>query len=668
MENLKQKIFIGLLFIFLFTPYFLFIEVPTKSPTYFTPISLQNGTYFDNSILTSEISPTVNVVEQKISQKFQKLLKTSDLTQKIKCFILLNEQPTNTIARQVRDNPSSQDRVLLRKTIYHETRKKVLPMQNDLVPLISSLDGKILRHYVVINALLVEIPLNALPELAELYQIARIEPDYKLQIQLEYSQPIVTNTTSPGWDYTYNGTGIVVAVCDTGIDKTHPNLVGKVINESSFVLGEPTDDLDGHGTHVAGIIASNDTTYHGIATNVSLVNVKIMDISGTGDTSNLVSGIEWLLLNTSHIADVINLSAGTASVTADGDSVLAKFIDAIVSSYNIVWVNAAGNGGPFPQSIEVPGDALNCISVANFNDADSLNPATWSISSGSSVGPTDDGRKKPDIAAPGTIIWSTIHNWEGANPDFAFKSGTSMASPHVAGAAALILQYLEINHASLDSDWYALTTKGVLLHTAYDLGTSGYDYYYGFGAVDMGSVWNFFQTGNFENETLEPSHGICKYSLNLTTPQIINTTVVWNRYASTDFNYIYFSNLANIDLRLETTGGQLISSSTSNIDNVEHISYNASAGTYYLFVEVMDFKNNEEQEYIILSDTSITFVEKIRTWTALEIITLVCVVGIVATIAISVFLWYRSRKTSPKEETPLDVISTRPEWSPAPEY
>ncbi|MFX1298659.1 MAG: S8 family serine peptidase, partial [Promethearchaeota archaeon] len=579
---------------------------------------------------------------------------------KITCIILLKEQPSETVARDLKLDHISQDKGLLRKLIYTETKKKTLPIQNSLITPISTLGGKILQNYFIINALLVEIPLQALPQLAELSQIARIEPDYTLHLQLDVSQPIVTNTTAPGWNYLYNGSGVIVAVCDTGINKNHPALVGRVIAEASFIGGTP-DDSNGHGTHVAGIIASNDSTYHGIASEVSLVNVKIMNSEGLGQTSDLIEGLEWLFNGTGPGADIINLSAGTDEIDPDGESSLARFIDAIVSQYGIVWVNAAGNSGS--SGLEVPGDAINCISVANFDDHDSRNPSVWTINGLSSRGPTLDGRKKPDIAAPGTDISSC-----DLASGFVEKTGTSMAAPHVAGAAALLWQYLSMNNASLDSSWYPLIIKGIMLNTAYDLGTAGYDYSFGYGAIDLGAAWNFLQTGDFAVETMNYPNSQAKYRIILDTPQKINVTVVWNRYASTNYTHTFYYGLSNINIELKNETGSPLASSLSLRDNVEQISYTASNGTYYLYINIVSFAH-DPQEYVVVSSSPLTFIEKIRTWDLFEILLYVSIGGVIAVAVIYVAVWLRDRRKGKlTEEAPPEADSTWPEWLPAPNH
>jgi subtilisin family serine protease len=664
MAKTRRTIGILVLITILFTPFIFFFEVSINPSSVYLPTSLGNINFYGTSEETPDTLPSLQNSGSKLSLKFQDLLKTGDLSQSVTCIVILNDQPSSVIAKRLRGTLEIPNRFKLRKAIFSDTQNAIRPSQEALASSISLLQGTILKQFVIINALLVEIPLGVLPELAEIPEIARIEPDYDLQIQLQYSQPIVLDTTPPGWDYTYNGSGVVVAVCDTGIDKSHPNLAGRVIYEETFIGGTP-DDLNSHGTHVAGIIASNDSTYHGVASGVALINVKVMSSAGSGQTSDLVEGIEWLFNDSARNPDVINLSAGTDELTADGDSFLAKFVDAVVAQYGAVWVNAAGNIGS--SGLEVPGDSMNCLSVANFNDGDNLDPAAWSIAPSSSRGPTVDGRKKPDIAAPGTNIWSCNSDWEGLSSDFISKSGTSMAAPHVAGAAALLWNYLTVNNASLDSRWYALTVKTILLHTAYDLGTPGYDYAFGWGAVDMGAAWNFLQSGTVEVINMTNSYGIHKYAISIENPENLTITAVWNRYSTTNYTHTRFWAPANIDLYLTNSAGIPLASAANKGDNVKQLNYQASNGTYYLFVGISSF-THPFQELVIATSSPLTLVESFKTYDIFQILFGVSIIGIIAVAAIYIVVWLKERKEEAIEEESPEAASAWPEWSSTPDY
>ncbi len=662
MEKICRKLGFLLLIFSIFASMFLFFKIPLNALSSYSPIPLKNYNALDDYNSIQEISLSHDLISQKISLKFQNLLKTQDLAQEVTCIVVLQEQFSQITAQELKKTEDIQNRIQFQKLIYAQTKLRTSPIQDQLLLPITLLGGTIINKFTVINALLIKVPLQSLPKLAELPQIARLEPNYQLQIQLDVSQPIVLNTTAPGWDYNYNGTGVIVAVCDTGIDSTHPNLVGRVIAEETFIGGTPAD-INGHGTHVAGIIASNHSTYHGIASGVSLVNVKIMTSAGTGQSSDLIEGVEWLLNGTGPGVDIINLSAGTTDIIADGDSSLARFVDAIVSDYGIVWANAAGNSGPNSASIEVPGDAINCISVANFNDQNSLNPIDWSIAYSSSRGPTIDGRRKPDIAAPGTNIWSC-----DLGSGFVQKTGTSMSTPHVAGAAALLWQYLAINNASLNSKWYALAIKTIFIHTSYDLGTVGYDYSFGWGAIDMGAVWNFLQTGHVVVENLSRPYGICKYQITINSPQEIKVTVGWNRYASTNYTHISSYPLSDIDLSLTNAAGVPLALAQNKKDTNEQISYMASNGTYYLIVGVATFNHNP-QEFVVTSSVPLNLVAKYQTYDLFEILFALSIIGIAAVCIIYVSLWLRERRdqTDLKDEEKLEGESSWPSWTPSEE-
>ncbi len=217
-----------------------------------------------------------------------------------------------------------------------------------------------------------------------------------------------------------DGSGVDVAVVDTGINYSHTAFKNIGIGYD-FVRGDNyAEDENGHGTHVSGIIASNDLTYS--APNATLMHIKVLDETGTGNASTVIAGIEWAV---DHGAEVISMSLGGTG--GDGTSALSEASDSAVSK-GVVVVAAAGNDGPASGTITSPGDAREVITVGAIDDYDSV--PSWS-----SRGPTTDGRTKPDVVAPGVSITSTA-----LDGGFTTKSGTSMSTPHVSGAAALLIQ------------------------------------------------------------------------------------------------------------------------------------------------------------------------------------------------------------------------------------
>ena len=233
------------------------------------------------------------------------------------------------------------------------------------------------------------------------------------------------------WDLGYDGTGIKISILDTGIDDTHPDLIGKVIAEKDFTDDGTTDDLDGHGTHCAGIAAgkhNTTTNVTGVAPGASLINAKVLNQSGYGSTSWIISGIEWSI---DQNADILSISLGGFQGDGTGRDPKSRAITNAINEGYVV-VTAAGNEGAGEGTIGSPAVAYGTIAVAASDSVDK-------IVKFSSRGPTGDGRVGIDVAAPGYDIIAPNAFWE-SEADYVAFSGTSMSCPHVAGAVALLLQ------------------------------------------------------------------------------------------------------------------------------------------------------------------------------------------------------------------------------------
>lgn len=272
---------------------------------------------------------------------------------------------------------------------------------------------------------------------------------------------------------TYSKNDVVVAVIDTGIDASHVDLDdGKVIAFKDYVNGRtsPYDD-NGHGTHVAGIVAGDgegNSNYLGVAYGAALIGIKVLDANGSGAMSNVDAGIEWAIKNKStYNIRIINLSLGTSGSSDGTDSTSV----AVNSAYDngIVPFVAAGNSGPARYTIGSPGAAAKAITVAAMADVGELG---FNVTSFSSRGPTKDGRVKPDIGAPGFKITSADAN---TGNGYVSLNGTSMATPFAAGVGALML---DANNSLSPFD-----IKSKMLGTAQDWGPSGKDIDYGNGRL-----------------------------------------------------------------------------------------------------------------------------------------------------------------------------------------
>jgi hypothetical protein len=263
------------------------------------------------------------------------------------------------------------------------------------------------------------------------------------------------------WQLGHKGAGAVVAVLDTGIDTKHPDLAdGAVIAERDFSESETGPaDLFGHGTHVAGIITGNGAAgggkYLGVAPDAKLLNGKVLNDFGGGRESWIIAGMEWAA---AQGADVINMSLGS-SFPSDGTEPMDLAVNRLTAETGVLFVVSAGNSGPDPQSIGSPAAADAALTVGAVDRADGL-------AEFSSRGPRWSNLDiKPDITAPGVDIASALADdsllgefYPVVDERYLILSGTSMAAPHSAGAAAIL--------AGQHPDWDADELKPALTGAA----------------------------------------------------------------------------------------------------------------------------------------------------------------------------------------------------------
>lgn len=251
------------------------------------------------------------------------------------------------------------------------------------------------------------------------------------------------------WDVS-SGSGLTVAIVDTGIQLDHPDLQANVVEGYDFVNErESAMDDHGHGTHVAGIVAAvqNQIGTIGASHGARLMPVKVLNSTGSGYVSDVAKGIHWA---TDNGAQIINLSLGT---TVDTD-VLRRAVN-YASSRGVLLVGAAGNNAGSPCNYPGAYSAVICVVATDSGNK---------LASFSNVG--------GELAAPGVSNYSTF-----INSTYRFLSGTSMASPHVAGSLAVI--------AEACPDCSASELRNTLRETAIDLGEEGYDIIFGYGLVDL---------------------------------------------------------------------------------------------------------------------------------------------------------------------------------------
>lgn len=343
------------------------------------------------------------------------------------------------------------------------------------ISIIKSDGASIKYQYTIINAVAAQVPAHAADKIAKRAFVELVEPDYEVKLVLDKSIPQIQ--ADKVWDFGVTGKNIDVAIIDTGIYDEHPFLI---VEKEIDYTGEGTSDLHGHGTHVAGIVASTDSIYKGVAYGSNLFNVKVLDQYGSGSGSDVIKGIEWAVDNG---AEIISMSLGAEVASCDGTDALSRAVDNAVDK-GVVVVVAAGNSGPDTGTITAPGCSKKGITVGAVDDNDN-------VPSFSSRGPTDDGRIKPDLVAPGVGIIST---WKDGS--FRLLSGTSMSTPHISGVVALLLE--------TDSSLGPADIKSILKINALDLGLDGNTQ--GAGRVDAYETYLYISniTKEPENVTEEP--------------------------------------------------------------------------------------------------------------------------------------------------------------------
>lgn len=236
------------------------------------------------------------------------------------------------------------------------------------------------------------------------------------------------------WQEGWTGKGVRIAVLDTGVAK-HPDLQKRVIYFGDFVNGmaRPYDDY-GHGTHVSGILAGEgviDREYRGIAPGAQLISLKVLDKNGNGRREQVIKGIQWVIHNSRRYQiRVMNISVGSVK---EGNEQDRKLIEIVEQAWDqgIIVVCAAGNLGPEHYTITAPGNSRKVITVGMAEEEHN-----WC----SGRGPTFACVCKPDLVAPGNQISSCNAFFTGNRGYYCKKSGTSMATPMVSGAIALLLE------------------------------------------------------------------------------------------------------------------------------------------------------------------------------------------------------------------------------------
>ncbi|MYW65514.1 S8 family serine peptidase [Streptomyces sp. SID8379] len=266
--------------------------------------------------------------------------------------------------------------------------------------------------------------------------------------------------TAQAWEAGLTGKGVKVAVLDTGYDPSHPDLAARVSESKSFIEGEEVADANGHGTHVTSTVggsgAASDGKEKGVAPDVTLAVGKVLGNGGSGSESQIIAGMEWAAKDIK--AKIVSMSIGSDGAS-DGTDPMAAAVNSLSAETGALFVIAAGNYGA-PGTIGSPGAADDALTVGAVDSADE---AAYFTSQGPRVG---DNALKPDLSAPGVDILAARSSLVEGSGSYETMSGTSMATPHVAGVAALLAQ----KHP----DWTGARLKDALMSSSKQLDASVY--------------------------------------------------------------------------------------------------------------------------------------------------------------------------------------------------
>lgn len=303
----------------------------------------------------------------------------------------------------------------------------------------------------LINAYAVEVESGELEEMARSDLVEYISDDARMTSLLNIAAQEVGARIAN--DTGYTGKGVGIAILDTGI-YPHQDLVrpkNRIVAFKDFINNRQTPyDDNGHGTFVAGVAAGNGYLsggkYRGIAPDASLIGVKVMDENGSGDSSDIIAGMQWVVNNKDkYNIRVLSVSLGAKPGSVTKFDPLAVAVDAVWDK-GIVVVVAAGNSGPRQNTITTPGISSKVITVGAVDDKRTIEYEDDKMTDFSSRGPVNRRLIKPDLVAPGVNIRSLATNkeyrgtrLEEMSEPYRNMSGTSVSTPIVSGAAALML-------------------------------------------------------------------------------------------------------------------------------------------------------------------------------------------------------------------------------------
>ncbi|MEO7454154.1 MAG: S8 family serine peptidase, partial [Fimbriimonadales bacterium] len=432
---------------------------------------------------------------------------------------------------------------------------------------IRSRGGRVDGVTTVVTAMFGVVPNSRIREIAAYPRIMSMDVDANGAPELDIQKTSLGLVTG-FWANSFTGGPLDVGVLDTGVQQSHTAL-----NSHPFETNFSPNDPDGHGTGIAGIMASTHATYTGMAFGCDTISV-----AQAGANATSMSGLNYLVTGTTEKPENINYSFGNGRANDVDYSPFDQFFDGAIDTFNIMVSKSTGNGGYGTTTITHPAPAFNLLASANMDDLNSPNRAVHVITSSSSRGPTLAGRKKPDITAPGTNSMTT--NRTGG---FSNLGGTSSASPHTGGGIVLMRQLgatttygakavlLNAADAWTDNNTSTNTDDGPVVGSLWNRT-------FGWGYLDLGEAYAN-GTDLFEDDIAAPTGGGRNFKLyrgQMFTGE--KATLVWNRHVvhNGTNNPTQVEGLSNLDLVVyNRQTNTAVGTSNSAIDNVEQIDVDA---------------------------------------------------------------------------------------------
>lgn len=325
---------------------------------------------------------------------------------------------------------------------------------------VAGLGGRVVRHLRVIDGFAARLPAAGVAALRETPGVRWVSPDEQVHLEAQYGQDsgvasaVYTDVirASKVWGMGVNGSGVNVAVIDTGVN-TSGDLAGQVLHAEDFTSEQDNQDNYGHGTFVAGLIAGTGAgssgAIEGVAPKAKIVSLKIAGRDGSTDVTRVLEALEWVLdFKDAYGIRVVNLSLGFNSPQSYVVDPLDFAVERVWNA-GVVVVAAAGNGNNVTGSITTPGNDPFVLTVGGSNDHTTVGLTDDNLATFSSIGPTVDGLNKPDVLAPGRSVVSSrssgstidlTYPSSEVGTSYARGSGTSFSAAIVSGVAALVIQ------------------------------------------------------------------------------------------------------------------------------------------------------------------------------------------------------------------------------------